>query len=217
MSDHPRLDSKKPLLGTQWLESQLELYSRDYGPAKDTNLGKASPSAQSICLHLSDFKKHLQRYRKLDDSISLALNRSFVIFRSSNPESKNGNSFQTHSEGECARFWKLLTESWVNREHLIKSCINSVDQSVQTKIQHLQSNQSSHPPSSSLEILQQRRALESEVHNETLKRRMIHNELTVESAIRKQSLHKFRSQCPHSLFAIPPDSPKVEIDPYPSP
>ncbi|KNZ58743.1 hypothetical protein VP01_186g6 [Puccinia sorghi] len=56
---------------------------------------------QSVCLDLSEFRRLLTRYRKLDDSINLSLNRSFSILNSSSP--------QQAPTTQCAEFWKILT------------------------------------------------------------------------------------------------------------
>ncbi|CAH7670783.1 caffeine-induced death protein 2-domain-containing protein [Phakopsora pachyrhizi] len=233
----------RSLLGTEWIESQLKYYSK----TNDQNQTDSTIN-QSICLNLSEFRKHLQSYRKLDDSISLSLNRSSITFN----RSINDRDFDKNCHDDCNRFWKLLTESWLSRERLIRSCIDVVDNSLISKRDSIKKLSTSEPTSSnsqrselseieetesifrnrddqnqmtrvpdsndkqvdSLVNLQRRRHLESEAYTENLKRRMIHDELAVESAIRKQSLEKFKSFCSSSIFKIPDDSPKVEVQPH---
>ncbi|POW17596.1 hypothetical protein PSTT_00367 [Puccinia striiformis] len=122
------------------------------------------------------------------------------------------------------RIWKMLTGEtshtfWLSRENLIRSCIDVVDRSVQERndaIHRLSmdpTDPKNVPPLSSSKTKSQ---LEAEVYNAELKRRMIHDELTVESTIRKQTIQKFRTRCPESFFSIPTDSPPTQLDPHPS-
>ncbi|KAH9455110.1 hypothetical protein MJO28_012521 [Puccinia striiformis f. sp. tritici] len=203
-----------PLLGTEWLEAQLA--SLDRGLAahepESTTEGSSPPKLQSLCSDISEFRRQLQRYRKLDDSINLSINRSFILLDSPRQTSQSSST-------QCQGFWNMLTASWLSRENLIRSCIDVVDRSVQERndaIHRLSmdpTDPKNVPPLSSSKTKSQ---LEAEVYNAELKRRMIHDELTVESTIRKQTIQKFRTRCPESFFSIPADSPPTQLDPHPS-
>ncbi|KAG0148736.1 hypothetical protein CROQUDRAFT_654583 [Cronartium quercuum f. sp. fusiforme G11] len=202
---------QQPLLGSEWLEAQLT-----NTPARSSQPRPNSQPAPSpaFCLDLSEFRRHLKRYRTLDDSLTLHLNRSSALMQSSSSPNASDASAE-----ECARFWELLTQTWLSREHVIRSCIEVADQSVQSKLDSIASCTNStaattsgdDAPAETLEDSQRRRAIESEVYTDTLKKRMIHDELAIESLIRKQSMQKFRSRCTSSLFAIPPNSPPLEL------
>ncbi|KAH9445637.1 hypothetical protein KEM48_004533 [Puccinia striiformis f. sp. tritici PST-130] len=203
-----------PLLGTEWLEAQLASLDRSLAAhePESTTEGSSRPKLQSLCSDISEFRRQLQRYRKLDDSINLSINRSFILLDSPGQTSQSSST-------QCEGFWKMLTASWLSRENLIRSCIDVVDRSVQERndaIHRLSmdpTDPKNVPPLSSSKTKSQ---LEAEVYNAELKRRMIHDELTVESTIRKQTIQKFRTRCPESFFSIPTDSPPIQLDPHPS-
>ncbi|KAA1089124.1 hypothetical protein PGT21_007644 [Puccinia graminis f. sp. tritici] len=180
----------------------------------------------------------LQRYRKSDDSITLALNRSFLLLGSPSDHHPHQHNQSQPSTSQCAQFWKILTASWVSREDLIRSCIDVVDRSVSERSRAIKELSSSpggrskseqvgrtsgafedditrrHRPSTGEK---KRAELEAEVYTAELKRRMIHDELAVESAIRNQALQKFRARCSPSIFPVPDTSPQVNLDPHPVP
>ncbi|WAQ90485.1 hypothetical protein PtA15_12A475 [Puccinia triticina] len=215
--------STSPLLGTEWLEAQLASpdWALNTSTAQETNAG--SLPRTSLCSNISEFRRQLQRFRKLDDSITVSLNRSFVLLGSSDYHHRMSQT-QT-SPSQCAEFWKMLTASWLSREKLIRSCIEVVDRSVLERNQSIQrlsnpvdlSSQSTQDTTASNKqkiSSKEKSQLEAEVYTAELKRRMVHDELAVESAIRKQTLQKFRARCSESLFTIPADSPKVQLDPH---
>lgn len=230
------LHSSTPLLGTAWVEAQLIPSTPAGHERSDAEGSKIShfPSS-SVCLDLSEFRRILQRYRKIDDSINLSLNRSFLLPGSLESDQSsqipwlNQTFDRSYSSVKCAKLWDLLTASWLSREKLIRSCIDIVDRSVQEKRESIKSlsttlsseptlntssSSASQPPTSTSK--NQQKDLEAKIYTAELMRRMIHDELAVESAIRKQSLQKFKAHCPSSKFTIPRDSPQVELDPHPT-
>ncbi|KAI9605748.1 hypothetical protein H4Q26_004113 [Puccinia striiformis f. sp. tritici PST-130] len=196
-----------PLLGTEWLEAQLA--SLDRGLAahepESTTEGSSPPKLQSLCSDISEFEDNyndIESWMTLSISPSIGPSSSWTLL-------VRPHKAQAH---QCQGFWNMLTASWLSRENLIRSCIDVVDRSVQERndaIHRLSmdpTDPKNVPPLSSSKTKSQ---LEAEVYNAELKRRMIHDELTVESTIRKQTIQKFRTRCPESFFSIPADSPPL--------
>ncbi|EFP83181.2 uncharacterized protein PGTG_09134 [Puccinia graminis f. sp. tritici CRL 75-36-700-3] len=222
-------------LGTEWLHAQLKTGPpTDPAPQQQQSIiERRLPS--SVCLDISEFRRLLQRYRKSDDSITLALNRSFLLLGSPSDHPPHQHNQSQPSTSQCAEFWKILTASWASRENLIRSCIDIVDQSVSERSRAIQ--ELSGAPTKSEQVgrtsgafeddiarrhrpstgEKKRAELEAEVYTAELKRRMIHDELAVESAIRNQALQKFSARCSPSIFPVPDTSPQVNLDPHPVP
>ncbi|EGG10773.1 uncharacterized protein MELLADRAFT_115438 [Melampsora larici-populina 98AG31] len=198
-------NSTKVLLGSQWLESQLAASI----PTNDSEPKSPIPVSLAICGDLSEFRKYIGRYRKLDDSLTLHLNRISI------PTQSNTNSNQAKEATiECSQFWGILTQTWLNRESVIRSCIDILERSLKVKsdsIERPSLDTSEKGPNETLEKSQRKRAIESELYNERLKLKMIYDELNVESLIRQQSMKKFKSRCSASIFSIPSDSPPLKL------
>ncbi|KAA1128873.1 hypothetical protein PGTUg99_028357 [Puccinia graminis f. sp. tritici] len=228
--------SSPPLLGTEWLHAQLKTGPpTDPDPQQQQSIIERRPPSSSVCLDISEFRRLLQRYRKSDDSITLALNRSFLLLGSPSDHHPHQHNQSQPSTSQCAQFWKILTASWASRENLIRSCIDIVDQSVSERSRAIQelsgaptkSEQVDRTSGASADDIarphrrssseKKRAELEAEVYTAELKRRMIHDELAVESAIRNQALQKFTARCSPSIFPVPHTSPQVNLDPHPVP
>lgn len=194
-------DSPKTLLGSQWLEAQLAASLSTSDPESSQ-----MPGSLAICGDLSEFRKYIGRYRKLDDSLTLHLNRISIP-----TQSNTDPNHQKQASIECSQFWGILTQTWLNREKVIRSCIDVVEESLKVKAVAIERSSLNASEKGSLEESQRKRAIESELYNERLKLKMIYDELNVESLIRQQSMKKFRSRCSSSIFSIPTDSPPLRL------
>ncbi|WAR61803.1 hypothetical protein PtB15_12B495 [Puccinia triticina] len=167
--------STSPLLGTEWLEAQLASpdWALNTSTAQETNAG--SLPRTSLCSNISEFRRQLQRFRKLDDSITVSLNRSFVLLGSSDYHHRMSQTQTSPSH-------------WLSREKLIRSCIEVVDRSVLERNQSIQrlsnpvdlSSQSTQDTTASNKqkiSSKEKSQLEAEVYTAELKRRMVHDEL----------------------------------------
>ncbi|KAH9814980.1 caffeine-induced death protein 2-domain-containing protein [Melampsora americana] len=202
MSSNP----PESLLASQWLEPQFAASSSTTD--SESRSKRQIPGSLAICGDLSEFRKYIGRYRKLDDSLTLHLNRISIPTQSNTTPDD-----QKHAGVECAQFWGILTQTWLDRENVIRSCINVLEESLKVKSNSTENsflNSSGNGPEQTLEESQRRRAVESELYNERLRLKMIYDELNVESLIRQQSMKKFRSRCSSSIFSIPTGPPALE-------
>ncbi|KAJ1646314.1 hypothetical protein IWQ61_010214 [Dispira simplex] len=132
---------------------------------------------RSTCINLSYFKEYLRELRKIDDNIMLRLNRT-----------------NTHSQAACADFLQQLAKAYTTREHAIKYCLDVIDEQLEAKSKSLGENPDDYVVKNSL------------YYDET-KRRMIHNETTVEEIVRERSFRVFRDRC--RFFDIPKEYQSV--------
>ncbi|KAI0080898.1 hypothetical protein K474DRAFT_1636931 [Panus rudis PR-1116 ss-1] len=145
----------------------------------------------STCHDMSLFKDLMKEYRKLDDTITMRLNRTTAQFRD---RDRSGLGTGNVEDQACAYMWRELTENWKRRTDIIQYCVDVVDKSMQEKQSVLQTQDVD--PST-------QRRIQGELYTEEVKRNMVHNELTVEKIVRNRSLDAFRSRCkyfepPHS-------------------
>ncbi|CAL1700955.1 unnamed protein product [Somion occarium] len=126
----------------------------------------------------------MKEYRKLDDSITMRLNRTTAQFRDRDRLGLGGK--ETIQDQACAYMWKELVENWKRRTEIIEYCVGVVDKSMEEKKLTLQQE-------STVPAVQ--RQIQGALYAEEVKRNMIHNELTVEQIVRNRSLDAFRSRC----------------------
>lgn len=139
-------DHIAPVLGSAYLTSQSLI-----PPALPTD--QFSPS---LCLNISLFKSTLKKYRGLDDQIMVRLNRDAALHR--------GDAMATGELGSaerktCLRIWREMTgtffqegcflismnaetvtcaESWKRREAVIRYCVKSTDDRLESREVELQ-------------------------------------------------------------------------------
>ncbi|KIM53806.1 hypothetical protein SCLCIDRAFT_410755 [Scleroderma citrinum Foug A] len=140
--------------------------------------------SSSTCQNLSLFKDLLREYRRLDDTITMRLNRSNAQFR--DRDRAGSTSTGNVQDMACEYVWKELIENWKRRTEIVDYCVNVVDQSTNEKRRALQGLQGD---------ARAQRKMQAELFAEEVKRNQIHNELAVERIIRKRSLDAFQSRC----------------------
>jgi len=135
----------------------------------------------------------MKEYRKLDDSVTMRMNRTLAQFRDRD-RMRAASSSSNPQEESCAYFWKELSANWEKRSEIINYCVDVVGQSIQEKHDIMNSEN-----------------LDSETHKsaksasyaEEVKRNQIRNELAVEAIVRQRSLDVFKSRC---RFFAPPSN-----------
>lgn len=165
-----------PLLGSLTIQS----------PSQTPKVVYVSPST---CHDIGLFKDLLREYRRIDDTITMRLNRSNAQFRDMDrsgiiPVGNTQNS-------ACEYVWKELLENWKRRTEIVEYCVNIVDQSMNEKRKTLEAQQGD---------ARAQRKMQAELFAEEVKRNHVHNELSVEAIVRKRSLDAFRTRC---RFYIP--------------
>ncbi|TDL29881.1 hypothetical protein BD410DRAFT_710329 [Rickenella mellea] len=127
------------------------------------------------CHNLSLFKELMKEYRKLDDSVTMRLNRTVAQFRDRDRLGAEGNP----QDEACAYFWKELVNNWQRRTDIIQYCVNAVGKTIEEK-------QESVGDRTKLDA-DQKYAFAA-TYSEEVKRNQIRNELTVETIVRQRSL-----------------------------
>ncbi|TFY72951.1 hypothetical protein EVG20_g26 [Dentipellis fragilis] len=127
----------------------------------------------------------LKEYRKLDDSITMRLNRTNAQFRDRDRLGAGGGKGNVQDQA-CAYIWKDLVENWKRRAEIIDYCVAVVDESVESKKQFI--NEKQDDP-------KEQRKMQGILYEEAVKRNQVRNELTVEKIVRQRSLDAFTSRC----------------------
>lgn len=73
----------------------------------------------------------LREYRKLDDSITIRLNRENAMVRDQERSGRPGKG--SVQDQACANLWQELVSNWNRRKQLIAFCVDVVDQSKEEK------------------------------------------------------------------------------------
>ncbi|KAK9897489.1 hypothetical protein P389DRAFT_57683 [Cystobasidium minutum MCA 4210] len=199
-----RLPDTGPLLGSAYLTSQSLI-----PPASPSELNA------SLCLNISLFKNTLKKYRALDDAITTRLNRDQALHREQGGNSEEGQ------KRNCLRIWRDIIESWKRREAVIRYCVSSVDDRLAEREKELRNaTSSSMRDYERLDANRKEREIRDDLYSEQTKRQQLHNELTVESIVRRRTLAAFFARCPN--FEPPVDAgkdavPVVDLAPMPMP
>lgn len=146
----------------------------------------------STCFNLSLFKDILKEYRKLDDTITTRLNRATALAR--DQERASGQGVENAQSQACLGVWRELTENWKRRTKLVDYCVAVVDKSIDDKRGALQTLADD-------PALQ--RKTKADIYSDEVYRRQMHNEITVESIVRKRVVDAFQSRC---RYFVPPTS-----------
>ncbi|KAJ7180074.1 caffeine-induced death protein 2-domain-containing protein [Mycena crocata] len=167
------------------------------GPVLGSLSLQSSPATQivsvsrSTCFEIGSFKELLKEYRKLDDTITMRLNRENALVR--DQERIAGRSSKGSVQDQaCANLWQELVSNWKRRIQLIEYCVDVVDQSKEDK----------QVAAKTEEDPTRQRTFEAAVFSEDVKRNQVHNELSIDAIIRKRSAEAFRSRCRY--FSPPP-------------
>ncbi|KAG1820194.1 caffeine-induced death protein 2-domain-containing protein [Suillus subaureus] len=150
-------------------------------PSLTPHLVHVSPST---CHNLSMFKDLLKEYRRLDDTITMRLNRTNAQFRDRDRAGTSGKG--NIQDQACAYVWKELVENWKRRTEMINYCVDIVDQSMEGKRKSLTSEEAG---------ARAERKMQAAMFADEVKRNQVHNELAVEKIIRQRSLDAFQSRC----------------------
>ncbi|TEB30258.1 hypothetical protein FA13DRAFT_1734097 [Coprinellus micaceus] len=171
--------SKGPQLGSLALQA----------PTSRPEIVHVTPST---CLNLSLFKDILKEYRKLDDAITTRLNRATALAR--DQERTSGQGVENAQNQACLSVWRELTENWKRRTKLVDYCVSVVDRSIDGKRGALQQQ----PDDPALQ-----RTTKAAIYSDEVYRRQMHNEIAVESIVRKRVVDAFHSRC---RYFVPPKS-----------
>ncbi|KAG8755454.1 hypothetical protein FRC14_004036 [Serendipita sp. 396] len=78
----------------------------------------------------------MKEYRKLDDFVTMRMNRNGALFREvPRPSSFNSTSSTMSNDDPeaCLYFWKQLVANWKSRAEIIDYCVKVVDQNLEQK------------------------------------------------------------------------------------
>ncbi|KAG2042856.1 caffeine-induced death protein 2-domain-containing protein [Suillus americanus] len=150
-------------------------------PSSSPHLVHVSPST---CHNLSMFKDLLKEYRRLDDTITMRLNRTNAQFRDRDRAGTSGKG--NIQDQACAYVWKELVENWKRRTEMINYCVDIVDQSTEGKRKSMTSEQGD---------ARAERKTRAAMFADEVKRNQVRNEMAVENIIRQRSLEAFQSRC----------------------
>ncbi|KAF8312675.1 hypothetical protein DL93DRAFT_2081937 [Clavulina sp. PMI_390] len=140
---------------------------------------------ESTCFHLSLFKDIMKEYRRLDDSVTMRLNRNNAQWR--DKDRLAGVPISANHDDACASFWRELVANWTGRKAVIDYCVGVVGQAVADE---------SRASDISEEYLSTARK-STPITENTVKRKQIHQELMVETIVRRRSWEAFTSRCKH--------------------
>ncbi|KAH7929436.1 hypothetical protein BV22DRAFT_1002723 [Leucogyrophana mollusca] len=140
--------------------------------------------SQSTCHNLSLFKDLLREYRRLDDTITMRLNRSNAQFRDRDRAGTAGKG--NIQDQACAYIWKELVENWKRRTEIVDYCVGVVDQSMDEKRKALDGQEGD---------ARAQRKTQAALFADEVKRSQVHNELSVEKIVRQRSLDAFQTRC----------------------
>ncbi|CAE6439555.1 unnamed protein product [Rhizoctonia solani] len=128
----------------------------------------------------------MKEYRKLDDSVTMRMNRNLAQFRDIDRHRSSRSGSPQLQDESCLHFWKELVANWENRTEIVNYCVGVVDASMEAKRQSLAGQDPK---------LDENRRTASSLYTDEVKRNQMRNELTVEVIIRQRSLDAFKSRC----------------------
>ena len=152
----------------------------------------------ATCQDLSLFKSILTEYRRLDDGITMRLNRANALIRDEERERGVPGAESVQNQA-CAAVLKELQENWKRRTQLINYCASVHDENLAT---NRKTERESVSPSD------QRKA-QAAAFSDEVKGNQIRNERSVEKIIRKRALDAFHSRCQY--FSRPLDD-QVQLE-----
>ncbi|KDQ15354.1 hypothetical protein BOTBODRAFT_31678 [Botryobasidium botryosum FD-172 SS1] len=140
------------------------------------------PVSESLCTNLSVFKDLMKEHRRLDDSVTMRMNRNSAFFRDKDRLGKGAST----PEESCTHFWHELVANWNGRTEIINYCVDVVDRKMEEKRKALEGQESK---------LDAERSKKSTLYADQVKRNQIHNEHAVETIVRRRSFEAFKSRC----------------------
>ncbi|KIJ57055.1 hypothetical protein M422DRAFT_57550 [Sphaerobolus stellatus SS14] len=163
-----------------------ELGSRALHVPSTSQVVQVTPST---CHNLSVFKDIMREHRKLDDSVTMRLNRNQALFRDREREAAAGTTAAAQDEA-CAYFWSQLVSGWKARTQIIQYCVDVVDAGMEQTKATFEKDSETAVGDAAVERRQR-----SVLYAEQVKKNQLHNELTVEQIVRTRSIEAFRSRC----------------------
>ncbi|KAF8524611.1 caffeine-induced death protein 2-domain-containing protein [Hysterangium stoloniferum] len=147
----------------------------------------------TTCHNLSTFKDLIREYRRLDDAVTMRLNRNIAQFRD---RDRSAHGASSSADESCAYFWSQLVAGWKARTEMIKYCVNVVDTGMEEKREAFATLKDGLGKDGESE--EKRRAERKEkavLYAEEVKKNQIHNELSVERIVRIRAFEAFQSRC----------------------
>jgi len=138
------------------------------------------------CLNLSLFKDLMREYRKLDDSVTMRLNRSNAQFRDRQRSGSRGAASSNPQDEACLSMWRQLVGNWKARAGIIQRCTEVVDEVMVDRRKGIEGTEAS---------LDAEPAVRAQLYSDEVLRNQIRNEHMVESIVRQRSLDAFTSRC----------------------
>ncbi|KAG5652424.1 hypothetical protein H0H81_005020, partial [Sphagnurus paluster] len=118
----------------------------------------------------------LREYRRLDDTITMRMNRANAAMRDIDRiDNKTGNI----QDQACLNIWRELVGNWKRRTKLVDYCVLVVDQSLTEKRRILEDDGQDGAA---------KRKAQAEMYQKQVQRTQVHNELKVESIVRKRAI-----------------------------
>ncbi|KAJ8522982.1 hypothetical protein ONZ45_g458 [Pleurotus djamor] len=147
------MTTKQPQLGSLAVQA----------PSLTPQVVHVSPST---CHDLTLFKELLKEYRKLDDLITMRINRANAQFRDQDRLDPVKGTVQDEA---CAQVWKEAA-NWGRRAKLVDYCVTVVDRSMEEKKHALAGLADNNNPAL-------RRKMQSELFADEVKMNQVHNEM----------------------------------------
>ncbi|KAH9965872.1 caffeine-induced death protein 2-domain-containing protein [Russula dissimulans] len=171
------MSPRTPVLGSLAVQS----------PSQSSQLVHVSPAT---CHNLSLFKELLKEYRKLDDAVTMRMNRTTAQFRDRDRLGATGKG--SVQEQACAYLWQELVANWKRRAEIVDYCVKVLDEEAGGTQSESDHHPHHHGPGASVRVHPPLSG--SSVTNE-VKHRQIRNELAIEKIIRQRSIDAFISRC----------------------
>ncbi|KAH0587576.1 hypothetical protein H2248_006352 [Termitomyces sp. 'cryptogamus'] len=135
----------------------------------------------------------LREYRRLDDTITMRLNRANATMRDQDRLDDFTGNIQNRA---CLNVWRELVGNWKRRTELVEYCVRVVDQSLSDRRSVVEDETQDNAT---------KRKAQGHIFEEQVKRTQVHNELKVEAIIRKRAVDAFKTRC---QFFVPPSEPE---------
>ncbi|KAG6919440.1 hypothetical protein DXG01_006323 [Tephrocybe rancida] len=175
------MPTKQPQLGSLALQTPLSprMVRVEPGTCHDLSLFKGNLLFPRPCANPYNTRdaEILREYRRLDDSITMRLNRANAAMRDS---SRLDNSSGNIQDRACLNVWRELSLN--EKRSLVED--------------EMKDNAN-------------KREMQGHIYAEQVKRMQVHNELKVESIIRKRVVEAFKTRC--QFFVPPLDSEAREV------
>lgn len=207
LSLHKQTFIFNPAAGLESVHNIYILISSFMLPGKQPQLGSLAIQAPvhphvvhvspSTCHDLSLFKEILREYRRLDDTITMRLNRANATMRDQD-RLRDTTDSGIVQEQACLSVWRELVGNWTRRTKLVEYCAYVVDQSL-TDQRNAIEGQTEDPA--------EQRKNQAKMFENEVKRAQVRNELKVESIVRKRAFEAFRSRCQY--FTTPTSDPEA--------